>query len=119
MNFLIYTIFTLYFRYPYYITQIYKKENSVLTWLRYTIWMPLYPLGFYCEAVIIYRSITFIDEIPRYTVSMPNDLNFTFHFATFLRIYLLTMLVPGMYTMLSYMYKARVKKLGKGKVKSK
>ncbi|CAH2049506.1 unnamed protein product, partial [Iphiclides podalirius] len=32
-------------RYPFYISQIYKKEIYILTWLRYTMWIPLYPLG--------------------------------------------------------------------------
>lgn len=102
-------------RYPYYITQIYKKENRWLTWLRYSIWIPLYPLGFYCEAVIIYKSVTFLDETGRFSVSLPNALNFTFSFATFLRMYLLLFLVPGGYTLMSHMYKARLKKLSKVK----
>lgn len=99
-------------RYPYYITLLYKKENGFLTWLRYTIWIPLYPLGFLCEGIVVLRSIVYLEETQKFTVSLPNPCNFTFHFPTFLRVYLLFFFVPGMYTLMSYMYKARSKKLG-------
>lgn len=98
-------------RYPYYITLLYKKENAFLTWLRYTVWIPLYPLGFVCEGIIILRSIMYLEETDKFTIALPNLYNFTFHFPTFLRIYLLFCFVPGMYTLMSYMYKARNKKL--------
>ncbi|KAG8222180.1 hypothetical protein J437_LFUL001272 [Ladona fulva] len=39
--------------YPYYVTQVYNYEIGFLTWLRYTIWIPLYPLGFLCEGIVI------------------------------------------------------------------
>nr|XP_036213850.1 very-long-chain (3R)-3-hydroxyacyl-CoA dehydratase isoform X6 [Bactrocera oleae] len=36
-------------RYPYYLTQLFKCEIFLLTWLRYSIWIPLYPMGILCE----------------------------------------------------------------------
>lgn len=39
------------FRYPYYLTQLFKFEIGLLTWIRYTIWIPLYPLGILCEGI--------------------------------------------------------------------
>lgn len=46
-------------RYPYYIIRIYSLGEStiaiILTWLRYTVWIPLYPLGFFCEGIVILR----------------------------------------------------------------
>lgn len=86
-----------------------------MTWLRYTIWIPLYPLGFLCEGIIILRSIMYLEETEKFTLSLPNPYNFTFHFPTFLRIYLLFFFIPGLYTLMSYMYKARIKKLGRKK----
>lgn len=105
------------FRYPYYITQLYKKENGFLTWLRYTLWIPLYPLGFICEGVIILRGLIYFDETGKFSISMPNFLNFTFHFPTFLRIYLLFFSIPVMYTLISQMYKARQQKLNLRSIK--
>lgn len=106
-------------RYPYYISQLLKINSVLLVWLRYTIWIPLYPLGFLCEGVVILRDIPYFEETQRFTVSLPNSLNFTFHFPTVMRIYLLVLFFPAMYVLMSHMYKARVKKLGPKKWKSK
>ena len=35
--------------------RVYDKDYGLITWLRYTIWIPLYPLGFLCEGVVILR----------------------------------------------------------------
>ncbi|XP_014486132.1 PREDICTED: very-long-chain (3R)-3-hydroxyacyl-CoA dehydratase 3 isoform X2 [Dinoponera quadriceps] len=99
-------------RYPYYITQLLNIKISFLTWLRYTIWIPLYPTGFFCEGIVILRNIPYFEETQRFTVSLPNIYNFTFHFPSFLRIYLLLLFIPGLYTMMSYMIRSRSKKLG-------
>lgn len=37
------------YRYPYYALSVLNKEVWWLTWLRYTIWIPLYPTGITCE----------------------------------------------------------------------
>lgn len=98
-------------RYPFYITQVYKKEVYLITWLRYTIWIPLYPLGILCESVVVFRSIPYFEETQRYSASMPNDWNFTLNVPTLLRIHLLLLSIPGLYTMMNHMYRLRVKKL--------
>ena len=36
-------------RYPYYALSVINYEVKQLTWLRYTAWIPLYPIGFTCE----------------------------------------------------------------------
>ena len=99
-------------RYPYYITQLMKIDFRFLTWLRYTIWIPLYPLGIMCESIIVLRNIPYFEETKRFTVELPNAYNFTFHMPTFLKIYLLILILPGMYYMMNSMYNTRVKKLG-------
>ncbi|XP_033326572.2 3-hydroxyacyl-CoA dehydratase 2 [Megalopta genalis] len=106
-------------RYPYYITQLLKIEIPFLTWLRYTIWMPLYPLGFLCEGVIILRNIPYFEETGKFTYSMPNSWNFAFHFPSFLRIYLLIFCLPILYMLMSRMNQVRYKKLGKYKLRRK
>ncbi|XP_011312782.1 very-long-chain (3R)-3-hydroxyacyl-CoA dehydratase 4 [Fopius arisanus] len=100
------------FRYPYYITQVLNVESGLLTWFRYTIWIPLYPLGFVCEGIIVLRNIPYFEETGRFTVSLPNAWNFAFHFPTLLRIYLLVLCGPSIYTMMSHMHQTRIKKLG-------
>lgn len=106
-------------RYPYYLTQVLGLEIPILTWLRYTIWMPLYPLGFLCESIIVLRNIPYFEETGRFTISMPNEWNFALHFPTLMRIYLLILCLPGMYTVMSHMNKVRYKKLSNGNIKRK
>lgn len=44
-------------RYPYYMLRVYDVNVSIITWLRYTIWIPLYPFGFILEGVVILRWV--------------------------------------------------------------
>ncbi|XP_043277959.1 very-long-chain (3R)-3-hydroxyacyl-CoA dehydratase isoform X2 [Venturia canescens] len=106
-------------RYPYYITQLLNVDIAPLTWLRYTIWMPLYPFGFLCEGIIVLRNIPYFEETDKFTVSLPNAWNFAFHFPTFMRLYLLLLSIPGMYTMMSHMSQTRKKKLGRSNIERK
>ncbi|XP_063539902.1 very-long-chain (3R)-3-hydroxyacyl-CoA dehydratase isoform X1 [Cydia strobilella] len=98
-------------RYPYYITQLYKKEIYILTWLRYTMWIPLYPIGVFCEAIILIRNIPYFEETLKFTISLPNAWNFAFHMPTALRVYLLLLMCPGLYFVMSHMHKLRTVKL--------
>ncbi|XP_028025955.1 very-long-chain (3R)-3-hydroxyacyl-CoA dehydratase [Bombyx mandarina] len=98
-------------RYPYYMSQLYKKEFALLTWLRYTLWIPLYPMGIVCEATIILRNIPYFEETQKYTVSLPNAWNFAFHMPTFLKIYLLVLTFPGMFLVMKHMHRLRNIKL--------
>lgn len=99
-------------RYPYYLSQLLKFEFKLLTWLRYTIWIPLYPLGVLCEFIIILRNIPYFSETNRFSMELPNKWNFTFHMPTFLYIYLLLLILPGIYFMMTHMSAVRSKKLG-------
>lgn len=106
-------------RYPYYITQLLNIKIYILTWLRYTIWIPLYPLGFLCEGIIILLNIPYFEETKKFTVSLPNTYNFAFHFPSLLRIYLLLFMLPALYTTMSHMRRLRCKKLGNTNIKRK
>ncbi|VVC98483.1 unnamed protein product [Leptidea sinapis] len=98
-------------RYPFYITQLYKKEVYILTWLRYTMWIPLYPLGILCEAITILRNIPYMEETGKFTITLPNSWNFAFHMPSFLRLYLLIIIFPGMFFLMKYMHNLRTVKL--------
>lgn len=97
--------------------QLFNRDNALLTWLRYTLWIPLYPLGFICEGVLILRGLMYFEETGRFTVSMPNSWNFTFHYPTFLRIYLLLFCIPILYFFVRQMSQARQKKLNPKKIR--
>eukprot|EP00111_Clytia_hemisphaerica_P014761 TCONS_00043509-protein len=75
-------------RYPFYLLGLYRYNNKVMTWLRYNIWIPLYPTGFTSEAIIMYRSIPFSLENKRMEYNMPNALNFQFSLRGFTILYL-------------------------------
>lgn len=99
-------------RYPYYISQLYQLEIHGLTWLRYTIWIPLYPLGVLCEGVIILRNIPYFEETLRFSATLPNTWNFAFHMPTFLKVYLAFFCFPVLYFLMMHMYRARCRRLG-------
>lgn len=99
------------YRYPFYITQLYKKEIYILTWLRYTLWIPLYPLGVLCESIVILRNIPYFEETQKFTIALPNEWNFAFHMPSFLRVYLLLLTFPGLYFVMKHMHKLRTMKL--------
>lgn len=100
------------FRYPYYLTQLLKIELSFLTWLRYSLWIPLYPLGVLCEGIIILRNLPYFEETKRLSIKMPNRWNMTFHMPTFMYLYLIFLILPGIYFVMTHMQKIRAKKLG-------
>merc|ERR1719400_284581 len=98
-------------RYPYYMLRVYDIDFGLITWLRYTLWIPLYPIGFICEGVIALRDIPYFEETERFSVSLPNKANFAFYFPNMLRFYLLFCYFPIMYNMMQHMYRSRCKKL--------
>ncbi|XP_028162910.1 very-long-chain (3R)-3-hydroxyacyl-CoA dehydratase-like [Ostrinia furnacalis] len=94
----------------YYITQLYKKEIGIIKWLRYSLWVPLYPCGITCEFVLILRNIPYIEETKRLTVTMPNAWNFTFDMPFLMRGYLISLMGAGAILM-RYMYHQRKRHL--------
>ncbi|KAG0715922.1 Very-long-chain (3R)-3-hydroxyacyl-CoA dehydratase 3 [Chionoecetes opilio] len=99
-------------RYPYYMLRVYEADNGFITWLRYTLWIPLYPLGFILEGAVIIRSIPYFEETGKFSVSLPNSINFGFYFPNILRSYILLFFFPAMYKMMNHMYQQRKQKLG-------
>jgi very-long-chain (3R)-3-hydroxyacyl-CoA dehydratase len=66
------------FRYPYYALSVLGMEAKTLTWLRYTAWIPLYPLGFTSEATVLWLSIPHFKNSGYFQFDLPNPLNFSF-----------------------------------------
>jgi len=99
-------------RYPYYMFKIYDLEFDLLTWLRYTVWIPLLPAAFFCEGVVALRDIPYFEETEKFDLVMPNYFNMAFHFPTVIRFYLLFLFFPLLYSSMNRMYHLRCKKLG-------
>jgi len=98
-------------RYPYYMLRVYNVDVGLLTWLRYTAWIPLFPAGFVCEGVIALRDIPYFEETEKYSVLLPNSYNWSFYLPNLLRVYLLFLFFPSMYAVMQNFYQVRCKKL--------
>lgn len=101
-------------RYPYYILKIFDLEVNFVTWLRYTLWIPLYPAGFFCEGYVIFKNIPYFEETKRFCYHLPNALNWSFDMPSIMRFYLLFLCFPLMFLMMSNMYLQRRHKLSTG-----
>ncbi|XP_062326875.1 very-long-chain (3R)-3-hydroxyacyl-CoA dehydratase-like isoform X1 [Osmerus eperlanus] len=94
------------FRYPFYMLACIDTEWKLLTWLRYTIWMPLYPMGVVAEAVAVIQSLPIFDETLMYSIPLPKALGRSFSFSYTLRLYLLLMFL-GLFINFRHLYKLR------------
>ncbi|XP_060082787.1 very-long-chain (3R)-3-hydroxyacyl-CoA dehydratase-like [Ylistrum balloti] len=97
-------------RYPFYILSLFGKKNDLITWCRYTAWIPLYPLGFLTEALIVVLAIPFYEDTEKFSVFLPNACNFSFYFPWFLKTYL-GIFIPAGYYLIGTMYRQRQKAL--------
>ncbi|XP_058452255.1 very-long-chain (3R)-3-hydroxyacyl-CoA dehydratase hpo-8-like [Malaya genurostris] len=99
-------------RYSYYVLHLaLPTVPGFMSWLRYTIFIPLYPLGFFGELLCFYWAQSYIGETDMWSVSMPNPYNFTFSFYYFVWIMAIGYLpmFPQMYL---HMFSQRKKILG-------
>lgn len=103
-------------RYPYCIVALLKKDIPLLTWLRHSIWIILYPMSVFCEGTILLRSLPFFEETKRFSVEMPNEWNFIFDMVLFMKFYMGFVLLPGLYFVMKHMTKLRSKKLKKPRI---
>ncbi|KAL5960526.1 Very-long-chain 3R 3-hydroxyacyl-CoA dehydratase 3 [Taenia solium] len=97
-------------RYPYYTLRLFDEEIGLITYLRYTLWIPLYPIGFMSEGKLIILAMPLLEASRRFSIEMPNPANIAFDFSMFLHIYILLML-PGFLIQMQAMYFRRRKKL--------
>ena len=102
--------FSEFLRYPYYMLRSYDREWGIVTYVRYTAWIVLYPMGFVCEGYIMLESLAFFDRSGRFTLQLPNAANMSFNFPAFLRLYMLAFL-PGALMLTNHMYVQRKKKI--------
>ncbi|KAK3097558.1 hypothetical protein FSP39_010781 [Pinctada imbricata] len=98
-------------RYPFYMLGLVNKKIYLVTWLRYTAWIPLYPLGFLLEGIVVIMAIPLYEQTEKFSLELPNQYNMSFSFPLFLKIYPVFLLIGG-YSMLNYMRHQRKKVLG-------
>ncbi|CAF1366794.1 unnamed protein product [Adineta steineri] len=98
------------FRYPYYGIRLLNKDNRIIAWLRYTLWIVLYPLGAFLEGLTIYKSLNYYQSKRYFSIDLPNAMNFSFNFVLFLQIYLV-LLPLGLIHMMQHMWNQRKKTL--------
>eukprot|EP01112_Ceratiomyxa_fruticulosa_P009915 TRINITY_DN2602_c0_g1_i4.p1 TRINITY_DN2602_c0_g1~~TRINITY_DN2602_c0_g1_i4.p1 ORF type:complete len:241 (+),score=43.00 TRINITY_DN2602_c0_g1_i4:46-723(+) len=99
-------------RYPFYLSSlIFSEPSKVFEWLRYTIFIPLYPLGYLLENILWYKMLPIIKSRDLHGISMPNSWNFSFDYYYFMIVWItmFTSLFPGQY---QYMLAQRKKKYG-------
>ncbi|KAM3876593.1 very-long-chain (3R)-3-hydroxyacyl-CoA dehydratase-like [Diretmus argenteus] len=94
------------FRYPFYMLACIDTDWRLLTWLRYSIWIPLYPLGVLAEAVAVIQSLPIFDETRLYSIPLPKALGQSLSFSYTLQFYLLLMFL-GLFVNFRHLYKQR------------
>ncbi|KAG2498226.1 hypothetical protein HYH03_003976 [Edaphochlamys debaryana] len=98
-------------RYPQYAAATLGACPGWLTWMRYTMFIPLFPLGTMAEMGLMAAALPDLARRRPYSLDLPNKWNFAFHYHTFIQI--LLFLYPLLWWQLySQLLRARSKKLG-------
>ncbi|KAM9753811.1 very-long-chain (3R)-3-hydroxyacyl-CoA dehydratase [Menidia menidia] len=94
------------FRYPFYMLGCFNTEWKTLTWLRYTVWIPLYPLGVLAEAVAVIQSIPIFEKTKLFNIPLPKAIGTSLSFSYALYFYLVLMFI-GLLINFRHLYKQR------------
>ncbi len=73
-------------RYPWYALTALGVCPAALTWLRYTMFIPLYPVGVISEMALMYNALPAICEDGRWSLRLPNAANFGFEYCIFIKV---------------------------------
>ncbi|EIE27823.1 hypothetical protein COCSUDRAFT_83443 [Coccomyxa subellipsoidea C-169] len=99
-------------RYPWYAAAQIGTPPKLLTWLRYTAFVPLYPLGIFGgEMPLIYTSLPYLRDRQLHSLRMPNSLNYAFSYHYFALAGLYVILPAAFLQLYSYMLQQRSKRL--------
>ncbi|KAI1694121.1 protein tyrosine phosphatase-like protein, PTPLA domain-containing protein [Ditylenchus destructor] len=99
-------------RYSYYALSLLKTVPFLLTWMRYTLFLVLYPLGASGEVITMISALPEIGEMKHLTSGTPDRLDFGLIFYGFV-IFLCLAYIPGFPMLYGYMFLQRKKVLGK------
>eukprot|EP01113_Clastostelium_recurvatum_P030226 TRINITY_DN3662_c0_g2_i5.p1 TRINITY_DN3662_c0_g2~~TRINITY_DN3662_c0_g2_i5.p1 ORF type:complete len:223 (+),score=57.82 TRINITY_DN3662_c0_g2_i5:78-746(+) len=95
-------------RYSFYAFNQFKAVPYVLGWLRYTLFIVLYPMGVTGETMTLWNSLDYIHRTQLWSISMPNSFNFAFSLYHFVLV-ALVVYVPGLPWLYSYMLSQRAR----------
>ncbi|XP_064097282.1 very-long-chain (3R)-3-hydroxyacyl-CoA dehydratase hpo-8-like [Macrobrachium nipponense] len=104
-------------RYAFYFLNILDRVPHIITFLRYTMFIVLYPMGITGELLCIYAALPVALKTGIYSTTMPNSINFTFNFYYTMIIFAL-MYIPVFPMLYSHMLAQRRKVLGSGHKKT-
>lgn len=104
-------------RYPWYAATTAGVCPAALTWLRYTAFIVLYPIGVVSEVWLLVEALPTVKANSMYSVTMPNSFNFGFDYYIFLVAFVLPIYPFAWFQLYSQLLRARGKKLG-GKAKT-
>ena len=100
-------------RYPWYAATTAGVCPYWLTWLRYTMFIPLYPVGVAGEMAAAYFALPAIAAQGLHSVRLANPWNFGFDYGVFIKV--LLVLYPFLWWQLfSMLLRQRRKRLGHG-----
>lgn len=108
--------FTDLIRYAYYMLRVFEVE-SFMTWIYYTTWFILYPLEFFCQAVLLIIAIPILEQESLLTIALPNVFNLSFSLSSILKIFLLFAFFPTFCMKCKRMYLKRKYRLRSGSSK--
>jgi hypothetical protein len=81
-------------RYPYYALKESAEAPELLTWLRYTTFIVLYPLGVMSELAMVWLALPWLRSSGMWSWPMPNWANLDFHYHAFC-VLMMAAYVPG------------------------
>ncbi|KAJ7335438.1 hypothetical protein JRQ81_013379 [Phrynocephalus forsythii] len=94
---------------------IYFQE---LTWIHYSLWIPLYPLSVLAQAFAVYESLPHFETDGTFSIHLPFPFDVTVYFPYVLKIYM-AILFAGSYFIVRHLYMERNEYLGSRHVKAK
>ena len=77
-------------RYFYYGFHLYESAPFFSTWLRYTLFLVLYPMGVSGELLTLYASLPIISKAKMWSIELPNIFNISFYYDYILIIIMLS-----------------------------
>ncbi|XP_038051639.1 very-long-chain (3R)-3-hydroxyacyl-CoA dehydratase 2-like [Patiria miniata] len=98
-------------RYAFYTLGLLNRLPYALTWCRYTLFIVLYPLGVTGELLTIYAALPHVKESGLFSFTLPNDLNVSFDYYSFL-IVIMLLYIPIFPRLYSHMIRQRKKVIG-------
>ncbi|KAG8455076.1 hypothetical protein GDO86_001339 [Hymenochirus boettgeri] len=105
-------------RYPYQLLATVGIDYPILTWLKHTFWIPVYPLAVMAEAYTVYESLPYFEALGTYSFKIALPVSVSVYFPYILKAFLLT-LPAGMFYKCNYRWSERKRCLQAKKLKDK